>query len=279
MASRVVFGILPYVTVSLFALGILFRWRTWLRTPVPLRIVTTPGPRTWMGVAWRLIGDVLWFPNLFKADKPLWAAGWCFHILLWLGLLRHLRYFLYPVPGGIAGIQTVGLYAGYLIPIPIVFLLARRLLLERPLYLSILGDYFALFLLLSITLSGILLHLFFRTYLIDVKALINGLLHFEYQAPEVHWLFAFHFIGVMTLLVYFPFSKLVHGGGLLLSPTRNQRTNFEKRFVNPWDPSRGDFSGGDHSGGDIAAAYNDENLSTPEKYRESLAEGKEGEKG
>ena len=78
----------------------------------------------------------------------------------------------------------------------------------------------------------------------------------------------------MTLLVYFPFSKLVHGGGLLLSPTRNQRTNFEKRFVNPWDLSRGDYSGGDSP-----AAYNDGNLSTPEKYRESLADGKEGEKG
>ena len=138
-----------------------------------------------MGVAWRLIGDILWFPNLFKADKPLWIAGWCFHILLWLVLLRHLRYFLYPVPGWVAGIQTIGLYAGYFIPIPLAFLLARRFLIDRTLYVSILGDYFALFLLLSITLSGILLHLFFRTYLIDVKALINGLIHFKYLAPEV----------------------------------------------------------------------------------------------
>jgi nitrate reductase gamma subunit len=122
-------------------------------------------------------------------------------------------------------------------------------------------------------LSGLLLHLFFRTYLIDVKALINGLIHFKYMAPDAHWLFVFHFILVMTLLVYFPFSKLVHGGGLLLSPTRNQRANFEQRFVNPWDPSVGDPPAGDFSAG-----YNGKNLSTPEKYRETLAGAKEGEK-
>jgi len=264
IASRFLFGVLPYIVVGLFAFGLLFRWWVWIRTPVPLRIVVTPGPRTWTGVAWRLIGDVLWFPNLFRADKLLWAGGWGFHVLLGLVLLRHLRYFLYPVPGWVAGIQTPGLYAGYLLPIPIIFLLIRRLLHERTLYLSILGDYFALFLLLSISLSGILLHLFFRTYLIDVKALINGLLHLEYRAPEADWLFAFHFTLVMTLLVYFPFSKLVHGGGLLLSPTRNQKADFERRFMNPWD---------------VPVDYNDKNFSTPEAYRKSLAGEKEGERG
>jgi len=268
MASRFLFGILPYLTVGVFTLGILFRFWVWVRTPVPLRIVTTPGPKTRAGVEWRLIGDLLWFPGLFRADKLLWAAGWCFHILLWLVLLRHLRYFLYPVPEWVAAIQTAGLYAGYFIPIPLLFLLARRLLFERPLYLSILGDYFALFLLLSIAFSGTLLHLFFRTYLIDVKALVIGLIHFKYLPPDAHWLFVLHFILVMSLLAYFPFSKLVHGGGLLLSPTRNQRTNFEERFVNPWDASAGDSPAG----------YNDKNLSTPEKYRESLAGAQQGEK-
>ncbi|HSB04782.1 MAG TPA: respiratory nitrate reductase subunit gamma [Thermodesulfobacteriota bacterium] len=263
MVLSFLLGILPYITVAIFLSGILFRFWVWIRTPVPLRIVTTPGPKTRIGVAGRLIGDILWFPNLLNADQPLWVAGWCFHVLLWLVLLRHLRYFLYPVPGWIAGIQTIGLYAGYLIPIPLGFLLARRFLIDRTLYISILGDYFVLFLLLSITLSGTLLHLFFRTYLIDVKALINGLIHFKYLAPETHWLFILHFLLVMGLLVYFPFSKLVHGGGLILSPTRNQRANFEKRFINPWD---------------FSVSYSDQNLSTPEKYREALVEAKEGER-
>ncbi len=256
MGLRLVFGILPFFSAGVFILGILFRFWVWIHTPVPLRIVTTPGPQKRAGVAWRLIGDILWFPNLFKADRLLWSGGWCFHILLWLVLLRHLRYFLYPVPGWVAGIQTVGLYAGYLIPIPLVLLLCRRMVAERTLYISILGDYFALFLLLSIFLSGILLQLFFRTYLIDVKALINGLIHFRYAAPEVHWLFVVHFLLVLTLLVHFPFSKLVHAGGSLLSPTRNQRAMFQRPFINPWDSP---------------VTYGEANLSTPAKRRDSPA--------
>ena len=261
MGAKFFFIFLPYLSVGVFLGGILYRFWVWGRTPVPLRIVTTPAPRTRGGVALRLIGDALWFPSLFKGDKLLWAAGLSFHLLLWLVLLRHLRYFLYPIPGWVEGVQTAGLYAGYLIPIPLALLLARRLAGERNLYISILGDYFSLLLLISITVSGVLLGVFFRTYLVDVKALIQGLIHFHPLLPEVHWLFGLHFLLVMVLLIYFPFSKLMHSGGLFLSPTRNQRANFERRFVNPWD---------------VPVAYNTLNLSTPEKYREALAAPKEG---
>jgi nitrate reductase gamma subunit len=264
MGARFLFGILPYIAVTIFSLGVLFRFWVWIRTPVPLRIVTTPAPRTRIGVLWRLIGDVLWFPNLFRADRLLWFAGWSFHLLLWLVLLRHLRYFLYPVPEWVAGIQSAGLYAGYLMPIPLIFLLVRRLVFERTLYVSILGDYVALILLLSIGFTGLLTKLFFRADLIDVKALINGLIHFRPLPFDAPWFFLLHFLFVAILLIYFPFSKLMHGGGVVLSPTRNQRSTFGKRVINPWD---------------FSVDYNDQNLSTPQKYRETLGEAREGEKG
>jgi nitrate reductase gamma subunit len=153
------------------------------------------------------------------------------------------------------------LYAGYIIPFPVAFLLARRLVMNQLLYISILGDYFALLLLLTITVSGILLQLFIRTYVIDVKALILGLIHFQPRILNVHWLFTLHFISVMILLVYFPFGKLLHAGGFLLSPTHNQRARFKERFVNPWD---------------FPVVYHAENLSTPEKYAQVLS-GEGGE--
>lgn len=38
------------------------------------------------------------------------------------------------------------------------------------------------------------------------------------------------------LLIYFPFSKLMHMGGIFMSPTRNMRCNTrEVRHVNPWN--------------------------------------------
>ena len=255
------FIFLPYLCTAIFLLGIGMKVFTWIRTPVPLRIVTTPAPKTRLGVLWRLIGDLFWFPNLFKADKLLWASGVLFHICLWIVFLRQLRYFLYPVPTWMEGMQTLGLYAGYIIPLPVAFLLARRLLLDRVLYISILGDYFALLLLLTITVSGVLLQLFFRTYVIDVKDMVLGLIHFQPRIPSAHWLFVLHLLSVLALLAYFPFSKLLHAGGLLLSPTRYQRANFEKRSVNPWD---------------YPVVYNPENLSTPEKYAQALKGTGEG---
>jgi hypothetical protein len=41
---------------------------------------------------------------------------------------------------------------------------------------------------------------------------------------------------VSTLLAYFPFSKLVHMGGIFLSPTRNLSNNSRiARHINPWN--------------------------------------------
>lgn len=263
MVSSVLLIYLPYLSFAVFLAGVVYRFWVWGRTPVPLRIVVTPAPRTRAGVALRLLGDALWFPSLFKADKLLWAAGLSFHLLLWLVLLRHLRYFLYPLPGWVEALQTPGLYAGYFISIPLALLLARRLAAERNLYISILGDYVSLFLLLAVAATGALLGAFFRTYVVDVKAVVQGLIHFQPAVPPVHWLFVLHFLLVMALLIYFPFSKLMHAGGLFLSPTRNQRANFERRFVNPWD---------------FPVAYGPSNLSTPEKYRQALAGAEEGKK-
>ncbi len=256
------FIFLPYLCAAIFLLGIGAKFFIWLRTPVPLRIVTTPAPKTALGVIWRFIGDLFWFPSLFKSDKLLWAAGLLFHLALWLVLLRHLRYFLHPIPAWVDALQTLGLYASYFIPFPLAFLLTRRLLQNPLLYISILGDYFALFLLLIITVSGILQQLFFRSYVIDVKDMILGLIHFRPRMPTVHWVFVLHLFSVLVLLVYFPFSKLLHSGGFLLNPTRYQRANFEKRLINPWD---------------YPVAYGPENLSTPEKYAQALNGHEEGE--
>jgi len=263
MGAKLLYVYLPYISAVVFIIGAGYRIWLWGKTPVPLRIVTTPAPKTRGGVLWRVMGDALWFPSLFKGDKILWLGGILFHAFLWLVILRHLRYFLYPIPGWVEGLQTIGLYAGYLIPLPLALLLVRRLVTERNLYISILGDYFALVLLLGITISGVLLLLFFRTYVVDVKDMVLGLVHFDPRVSEPHWLFGLHFFLVMVLLIYFPFSKLMHSGGIFFSPTRNQRALFEKRFVNPWD---------------YPVSYNPNNLFPPDKYSQELAGSREGKK-
>jgi len=60
---------------------------------------------------------------------------------------------------------------------------------------------------------------------------------FSPVAPEgLGALFFVHLFLLSALLAYFPFSKLVHMGGVFLSPTRNlANNNRRKRHVNPWD--------------------------------------------
>jgi nitrate reductase gamma subunit len=54
--------------------------------------------------------------------------------------------------------------------------------------------------------------------------------------PNIGALFYMHLFLVCILLVYFPFSKLMHMGGVFLSPTRNLANNNRMRHhVNPWN--------------------------------------------
>jgi nitrate reductase gamma subunit len=49
-------------------------------------------------------------------------------------------------------------------------------------------------------------------------------------------LFYIHLFLISVLFAYFPFSKLMHLGGVFLSPTRNMPNNTrEVRHINPWN--------------------------------------------
>jgi len=104
-------------------------------------------------------------------------------------------------------------------------------------YISLLADYFPLFLLIGIATTGILLRHFVKTDLENIKQLAVGLLTFAPVVPtEAHYLFYVHVFFVSTLLAYFPFSKLMHMAGVFVSPTRNLANNSRAvRHVNPWN--------------------------------------------
>lgn len=229
---------LAYFAFLAFGAGLLMRLYGYLRTPAPLPVAVTPAPTGEGGALLRVLGDVLIFPNLFKADKPLWVGAWVFHVCLAAILFRHLRYFTYPVPGLVLYMETVALLFGYLFGFAALFLFGRRMALPRTLYLSNLPDYFALVLLGAIAGSGIVMSYWLHVYIVDVKAFILGLMTFQPVPPPQHWLFLVHFILVCLLMIYFPWSKLLHAGGVFFSPTRGQPYQIQqagKRYVNPLD--------------------------------------------
>jgi nitrate reductase gamma subunit len=229
---------MAYLAGFAFIFGLVWRFVKYVTTPMPWPEVTTPAPESESGAVLRVLGDLTIFPNLFKADKALWAGAWVFHICLAAILFRHLRYFTYPIPSLVLYMEPVALIFGYLFGMAALFLFWRRLALPRPLYISNLPDYFALALLGAIAGSGILVSYWAHVYLVDVKAFVLGLLTLRPVAPPMHPLFLLHFSLVIILMIYFPFSKLLHAGGLVFSPSRNQPYEIQKpgrRYVNPWD--------------------------------------------
>lgn len=237
LVSLFFIGLAYFATFALVA-GLGWRLVTYLRTPKPLPTAITPAPTTEGGAVARILGDVFIFPNLFKADRFLWAGAWIFHVSLAAIFFRHLRYFTYPVPPVLAITQTFALLFGYVFGLAALYLFWRRLALPRSLYISNIPDYFALVLLGAIAGTGILMTRWAHVYLVDVKAFVLGLMTLHPVAPPQHPLFLLHFLLVLTLMVYFPFSKLLHAGGNVFSPSRNQPFQVQKkgkRFTNPWD--------------------------------------------
>jgi nitrate reductase gamma subunit len=104
-------------------------------------------------------------------------------------------------------------------------------------YISLAADFFPLFLILGIAFTGILMAYFTKTNVAAVKELAMGLVTFRPTIPEgIGALFYVHLFFVSVLLAYFPFSKLMHLGGIFLSPTRNLTTDTRAvRHVNPWN--------------------------------------------
>ena len=88
----IVFAVLFYFAAGLFAVGLSYRIYTYARTPAPLKIPTTPAPRTQAGVVLLMAREVFFFESLFKASLWTWLFSIMFHAGLALVLLRHVRY-------------------------------------------------------------------------------------------------------------------------------------------------------------------------------------------
>jgi nitrate reductase gamma subunit len=184
---------------------------------------------------------------VYGEQKWLWLAALAFHWSFLVVLLRHLRFFLEPAPAlvgvlaGVDGFFQVGAPVVYATDIALLaalgYLLVRRLSDPQVRYLSLFQDYFALYLLVGLAATGVLMRYYVRPDIVAIKQLTLGLVTFAPVVPAtVSPLFFVHLFLLSVLVAYFPFSKLMHMAGVFLSPTRNlANTNRMRRHVNPWN--------------------------------------------
>jgi len=231
----VLYALMFYAAFVLFAGGIIYKIRQYAKTPAPLKIPTMPAPTTQGGVVMRMIREVVLFESLFKGNKWTWLFGWMFHLSLALIVIRHLRYFLQPIPEIIVLAQPFGKYAGFTMVIGLLGLWGRRIFVERIRYITNPSDHLILALLVSIGLSGLSMTFLNHPDIISLKEFVLGLLYFNIQPLPAEPLLLLHLGLVITLMVIFPISKLLHAPGVFFSPTRNQVDNArDKRHLAPW---------------------------------------------
>lgn len=221
-------------------------------------------PDTSTGVCLRMVLEIFLFRSLFRNTKAafnrndsnklsysweifLWIGALAFHYSFLVVILRHFRFFTSPVPScikfleymdGIVQLGLPGLFiSGAVLLAATLFLLARRIFDVKVTYISQAADYFPLFLIIGIAVSGLSMRYFTKVDIVGIKELTMGLVTFSPVIPEgVGGLFYAHLFLVSILFAYFPASKLMHLGGIFLSPTRNMANNTRaKRHVNPWN--------------------------------------------
>ena len=263
-------SLLLYLAVAVFLIGLGWRLLNWLRTPVPLKIPLTPGPADRRGVLWRLGGELFAFRALWRANRSLWTPAWIFHVALVLLLIGHFggletpRFACatlggmqaafcrvacdvgLPFAGGLTGMSMAqfghfedisGGLVGAVALAALLWLLLRRLLAERVRSISTFSDYFALLLLLLIIVTGNDMRFMGGLNIEQARQFVAGWLTLHPTPAPADPVFAMHILLVCALLIYIPFSKLVHiGGAALFSPTLNQRNNpRQRRYAGPWD--------------------------------------------
>jgi len=223
-------------------------------------------PFSTFGVVVRMCLEVFLFRSLFRNTKCklhmedgspklsysleifLWVAALTFHYAFLTVIIRHFRFFIEPVPSclqmleALDGIVQIGLpgilLSGFALLAAALFLLARRIVIPQVNYISLAGDYFPLLLIICIAGSGIYMRHIAKVDIVQIKAVALSIFSFtSFSVPQVDPAFFVHLFFVSVLLAYFPFSKLMHAGGIFFSPTRNMRCNTRaERHINPWNP-------------------------------------------
>jgi len=269
--------IIPYVAVGVFIAGVIYKVVKWGSSPVPYCIPTTCGqqkslpwikqskienPSNTFWVIIRMALEVLFFRSLFRniktelrdgptlsygSDKWLWMAGMAFHWSFLIILIRHFRFFSEGLPFPIHMIEILDAFLQIGVPLlymtdvvilaAVAFLFLRRVFIPQIKYISLPADYFPLFLILGIAISGVLMRYIMKTDIVSVKVLAMGLISFNPVVPEgIGTIFYVHLFLISVLFAYFPFSKLMHMAGVFMSPTRNMPNNSRMvRHINPWN--------------------------------------------
>lgn len=200
---------IAYVIIAYrIALRILVE-REWIRHPGQDHRKITPGS------LFKKTREVVLSSRLLSDNPPLWIGQSIFRLSFSLVVLRHLRYALDPVPGWVAAFQQPGLWAGFVLPLSLVYLLVATPETEQP-EGSRKDSVFYVILFLT-SFAGLLNHCPVKGYLpldatagpdlVGMKAYLTGIFRFSPGPFPDDGLLLVHFIFALVLLAFLPSFK------------------------------------------------------------------------
>ncbi len=225
-AVKLVTGFLPYLTCIVFIVGIACRVSRWNRAAAT-KMALFPSFSGRVNKWNRIVGEVLVFKGTLDGDKPLWVGTWVFHAALVLILVGHVRVatdfpLLWKAAGlDRAGVESVGAAVGACAGLTLLgmglYLLLRRFAVLRVREISGAGDYLSIALILAVAATGDVMRFSPHFELNVVRTYIAGLFSpGTAVAPSDPW-FLLHFFFAQVLIMYVPFSKLLHIPGVFYS--------------------------------------------------------------
>ena len=224
-------GLLPYLAVIVFLGGMAYRFYVWFNTPQPGKMTLFPAQEG--NTARRVIAEALLFPSMFRGDKVLWSFSWLFHATLALVLFGHVRVFTGLVDRMLLGMgvsaegidamsSAAGGAAGIVLLVTGGLLLARRLVVDRVREISRVADFLALLLVIAIVATGNAMRFGAHFDLEQTRAWAASLLTFSPVVPS-EGMFLPHLLLALLLLMYIPFSKILHFGGIFFTQSLVKR--------------------------------------------------------
>jgi nitrate reductase gamma subunit len=198
--------------------GLIWRIRIWRAKP-RAKAVLFPAAGSNLAATGRVAGDIILFGKTFSISKTLWAMSIIFHLGLLLVVFGHLRtvtefgflwsWFNLDAEGIDRVGYAMGMVAGGLMLSGAILLFARRFTPNMRV-LSIFQDYFVLGMLLIIILLGFAMRLWMPIHVDEIQHYARGVLTFQAAVEVNNILFLWHFFVAQLLIMYLPFSKLIH---------------------------------------------------------------------
>lgn len=226
----IVGAILPYVVVPAFFAGMSYRFWTWFKLPQPAKLTLFPAGGSTVR---EVLAEVLLLPSLFRGDRVLWFFAWFFHATLALVFLGHIRVFTGAIDRMLktAGMTPKGLdlmsglvggAAGILLLTIGLLLLLRRITVPRVREITGIPDVLATLLVVVIIATGDLLRFNAPFDLEQTRVWAASLLSFSPVIPT-NGMFLLHLALSQMLILFIPFSKILHFGGIFFTQTLIKR--------------------------------------------------------